>query len=283
MFGLFALAYAFILGAGSEIATLLLTWLGIKFGFGFGLPVGLAVGLVKELGFTRGRTGREPERLILRLRHPKKVRRSARTYAKQVGSAFTSALVFAIVFGLGLAIAFWLLGRHELGIGMAGGFIAGLTFGLAFGLANVVVSALGDNHDLRDAITPWELLATDRSVTLARMIAAVIGIGIFGAAAYVAVFSLLFQSEEGVTLNASTIEGILAFGLVGATIRLALSAWGNWLMFACVWLPLTSRLPWRPKRFLEDAYQRGVLRQTGAVYQFRHARLRDHLVQSYRT
>jgi len=27
-----------------------------------------------------------------------------------------------------------------------------------------------------------------------------------------------------------------------------------------------------------DAHQRGVLRQSGAVYQFRHARLKDHLV-----
>lgn len=34
--------------------------------------------------------------------------------------------------------------------------------------------------------------------------------------------------------------------------------------------------------FLEDAYQRGVLRQGGAVYQFRHIRLQRHLAQSYR-
>jgi hypothetical protein len=29
--------------------------------------------------------------------------------------------------------------------------------------------------------------------------------------------------------------------------------------------------------FLDDAYRRGVLRQGGAAYQFRHARLQDHL------
>ena len=36
------------------------------------------------------------------------------------------------------------------------------------------------------------------------------------------------------------------------------------------------------ERELEDAYQRGVLRQAGAVYQFRHARLQDHLTQAFR-
>jgi hypothetical protein len=32
--------------------------------------------------------------------------------------------------------------------------------------------------------------------------------------------------------------------------------------------------------FLGDAHRRGVLRQAGAVYQFRHARLQDHLAHT---
>jgi len=43
------------------------------------------------------------------------------------------------------------------------------------------------------------------------------------------------------------------------------------------WLALTGRLPLSAHAFLTDAYYRGVLRQTDAVYQFRHARLQDHL------
>ena len=35
--------------------------------------------------------------------------------------------------------------------------------------------------------------------------------------------------------------------------------------------------------FLADAYRRGVLRQSGAVYQFRHVRLQQHLAKAYRT
>lgn len=42
-------------------------------------------------------------------------------------------------------------------------------------------------------------------------------------------------------------------------------------------LALRGRLPWRTMTFLADAHRRGVLRQAGAVYQFRHARLRDRL------
>jgi hypothetical protein len=65
--------------------------------------------------------------------------------------------------------------------------------------------------------------------------------------------------------------------VVGFVSVRATSAWIYWLVLVRGWLPLTGRLPWRVQAFLTDAYQRGVLRQTGAVYQFRHARLQDHL------
>jgi hypothetical protein len=42
-------------------------------------------------------------------------------------------------------------------------------------------------------------------------------------------------------------------------------------------LPLTGRLPWALTGFLNDAYSRGVLRQAGAVYQFRHVTLQAYL------
>jgi hypothetical protein len=52
--------------------------------------------------------------------------------------------------------------------------------------------------------------------------------------------------------------------------------WGRF-QAARAWLALRGRLPWRPMRFLADAHRRGVLRQAGAVYQFRHSRLQDRL------
>jgi len=48
-------------------------------------------------------------------------------------------------------------------------------------------------------------------------------------------------------------------------------------MLASVWSWLQGRLPLRSTEFLDDAHTRGALRQIGAIYQFRHARLQDRL------
>lgn len=57
-------------------------------------------------------------------------------------------------------------------------------------------------------------------------------------------------------------------------------AWRTaWIRYAVAvtFLGLTSRVPLRLLRFLEDARQRGLLRRTGAVYQFRYPALQDLL------
>lgn len=57
------------------------------------------------------------------------------------------------------------------------------------------------------------------------------------------------------------------------------SAYGRFVITRFV-LAMGDRLPWRPMAFFADAHHRGVLRQVGAVYQFRHARLCDRLVDA---
>jgi hypothetical protein len=81
---------------------------------------------------------------------------------------------------------------------------------------------------------------------------------------------------------AGRLRGIGFIGILAGTFVLAcyLRAWGRWIVLTCGWLPLTGRLPWAPAAFLEEARRRGVLRQAGACYQFRHARLQDHLVRA---
>jgi hypothetical protein len=69
--------------------------------------------------------------------------------------------------------------------------------------------------------------------------------------------------------------GGFMLGLVGGLLGgLPERAWG-WFGVARCWLALRGRLPWRLMASLDDAHRRGVLRQAGAVYQFRHARLQD--------
>ncbi|MGW0332294.1 hypothetical protein ACWD0J_10560 [Streptomyces sp. NPDC003011] len=60
------------------------------------------------------------------------------------------------------------------------------------------------------------------------------------------------------------------------TNALALSAWGR-LGAARIWLAVTGRAPWRLMGFLAEAHRRGVLRQSGAHYEFRHLRLQERL------
>ncbi|MEU2390453.1 NACHT domain-containing protein [Streptomyces sp. NPDC007369] len=57
---------------------------------------------------------------------------------------------------------------------------------------------------------------------------------------------------------------------------LAVSAWGRYTV-ARWWLASTGRLPRQLTRFLADAHRRGVLRQTGGVYRFRHVELQRML------
>jgi len=57
------------------------------------------------------------------------------------------------------------------------------------------------------------------------------------------------------------------------------TAWTD-LALARLGLRLSTRAPWRLLAFLADAHERrGVLRQTGAVYQFRHTDLQRHLAR----
>ena len=88
----------------------------------------------------------------------------------------------------------------------------------------------------------------------------------------------------GYNKAANLLEAMEKAGLVSAIAGaagyvLGMTPWGHWLVFARVWLPLTGRLPWAVVAFLEDACRRGVLRQSGPYYQFRHARLQAHLAE----
>ncbi|WP_289940546.1 NACHT domain-containing protein [Streptomyces sp. S.PNR 29] len=73
----------------------------------------------------------------------------------------------------------------------------------------------------------------------------------------------------------------LLFGLaVGFTV-LSSRAWGVFLL-GRGWLTVCGRQPGRLLGFLADAHRRGILRQTGGVYQFRHARLQERLAEQAR-
>ncbi len=72
------------------------------------------------------------------------------------------------------------------------------------------------------------------------------------------------------------VAGGVVFGCAIGLIAVLSRAWGAFAL-GRTWLAVRGRTPLRLNRFLTDAHQRGVLRQAGPTYQFRHARLRDRL------
>ncbi|MEV2227690.1 NACHT domain-containing protein [Streptomyces phaeochromogenes] len=64
---------------------------------------------------------------------------------------------------------------------------------------------------------------------------------------------------------------------VGPSYASQFTAWGLYIS-SRFWLAIQRKLPWRLAAFLRDAHiRRGILRQSGAVYQFRHIEIQRHL------
>jgi hypothetical protein len=88
--------------------------------------------------------------------------------------------------------------------------------------------------------------------------------------------ALLLMLAVGLAVGLGLGVGLgLAVGL-GLVVSTPKTAWPSY-MIAKGWLALHHRLPWPLMSFLADAHQRGVLRQAGAVYQFRHIDLQHRL------
>jgi len=142
---------------------------------------------------------------------------------------------------------------------------AGVLFGVVGGCVCGVYRALSAPSDVVRAASPRSTLRTDRTASLARggVVALLTG--------FVCLPVVLLSRDWG---------GLVTVGAqlwlpVGAT-ALALGAWGRFVITRA-WLATTGRLPWRLMGFLDEAHRRGVLRQSGAYYEFRHLRLQRRL------
>lgn len=247
-----------------------------------GPVVGLAFGLVYGLLVVVGGIRFEPSRVRIRLSGARLAGGVlARTYATRfaagvlggfvvgLGYETAKALVNVVFFGLPLTIEVTLVDM----------FLRGLIFGPAAGAVFGLVSVLETPLNADTVTSPIAMLATNRATVFRQILVlvpmAAVTIG-FGGRLVVDAFQgllgpLIWDLTGGLLLGALG-------GLVGTlSYALAFTAWGQWVVLVRCWMPLTGRLPWAVTAFLDDAYHRGVLRQAGAVYQFRHARLQDHL------
>lgn len=74
---------------------------------------------------------------------------------------------------------------------------------------------------------------------------------------------------------------LLDVGVIGLVLALGTCAWPYYTI-ARLQFAVHGRLPWRLQAFLADAHRLGILRRVGSTYQFRHARLQQHLADGAR-
>ncbi|WP_406415860.1 helix-turn-helix domain-containing protein [Streptomyces sp. NBC_01614] len=251
-----------------------------------GLLAGLMFGLVHWLTYSVKGKHVAPSAVRLQIRgRPESTawRAGPRLLIGTLGGGFFG---FAYGFVAGVVKAYsWQAALPTcLRIGLVDGLVFGVVFSAGAGLTFCLLGVLESPLDLDSVVSPRSLLNTNRATVTTQLLVwaptfgAVVG---FGSGVVVDLLQgplgpLVWSSDAGLVL------GIIS-GLGGAFgYALTLTAWGQWLVLTRIWLPLTGRLPWSVITFLEDAYQRGVLRQAGAVYQFRHARLQHHLARRHR-
>ncbi|MFI7414581.1 helix-turn-helix domain-containing protein [Streptomyces sp. NPDC049627] len=250
-----------------------------------GLLAGVMFGLVHWLTYTAKGKHVMPSAVRLQIRGRPRATVWTAGPRLVIGTLGGAMFGFAYGFFVGLVKSYaWTDTPTMLHIGLVDGLVYGLVFGAGTGLTFCLLGILETPLDLESAVSPRTLLNTNRTTVTTQLLVwaptfgAVVG---FGSGAVVELLDgplgpLTWPSEAGVLMGViSGLGGALGYALT-------LTAWGQWLVLTRIWLPLTGRLPWAVVTFLEDAYQRGVLRQAGAVYQFRHARLQHHLAERHR-
>lgn len=120
--------------------------------------------------------------------------------------------------------------------------------------------------DIGFAASPTAALA------LARRMA--VNPALLGGASWGTVAGVIAGSLYGIAVG--IVVGFVG-GIVGGVIGSFLIGEWSWYEIARARLALRRWLPWRLMSFLADAHRRGVLRQAGAVYQFRHIELQRRL------
>jgi hypothetical protein len=219
-------------------------------------------------------------------------------FAGGVGVGLTSGHASGIFAGLLNFLAVWiagtvvieLAGRREpargisglywnpkaLAIGLAVGIAVGMTIGISVSwttglvagavLGLVVALTLGLQGELADitkVISPTTALTADRTTFWIVGLATGLSFGI--------------AVGFGVMLSVGFAAGITV-GVAGAFLQ---ATWGRYIICRSIH-SIQGHLPWRLMDFLADAHQkRGVLRQVGAYYQFRHVELQHCLASQH--
>ncbi|MEU6250872.1 helix-turn-helix domain-containing protein [Glycomyces sp. NPDC047010] len=263
----------------------------VVFAAAFGLVTGAAFGLAHGLSVRfRGRTI-EPSRIRIHIGGG--ADRTPLTVARRFRTGFVSGLAVGLGYGL-LRGLLNVLGRdigfaESLTLASVDTFLFGLVFALSAGFVLALMALCEVPLETESVASPEALLRSSRTTVIVQVLVFGTTFALVLPLAIWLVIALLqpLTPIVGVAFVWNPLAGLM-IGLVGGiggglAYALSMTAWGQWLVFARLWLPLTGRLPWAVPTFFQDAYRRGVLRRTGVHYRFRHARLQQHLAATHRS
>ncbi|SDK50239.1 hypothetical protein SAMN05216298_0301 [Glycomyces sambucus] len=219
---------------------------GLAFGLGSGLAFGLALGL--PLGLMFGRMAKD--RPVLR---PTTIAFGRR----QLRDGVVAGLVTGLVAGLGVGL---LVGQ---GVGLLVGLVVGPLSGLMTGLWQSISSVQ------LQMLTSREVFVSERKASN------LLGLAV-GLAFWLSIWWVI-REQTGLTPRLAVEMGPgLLLGLVVKLVS-GIASTAYRLCHISLAFPNGRKLPWRFLAFLEGAHDRGVLRQVGATYEFRHEALQTYL------
>jgi hypothetical protein len=290
------LVSALLVGSTNFVTFGLAGWIsgGPQYGRAYAAANGLAFGLAGFLCCMLG-AWRRPARAQFQLRHTARRFVVRFTSGILIGAAFArvvgqpSVLPASITVGLALGSSAWLNVRAHPSEALSPSLTlrqdrtGTIWFGLAAG------SALGILGGLTVAAPASGQRPGTAVIAFSMLICASIGASLV-AAGYSLICGLVYGLAgamvgflaTGPAIVTGAVHG-LAYGITfGFSIALAViapRAWGSFTITRAL-LALTGRLPWRLTTFLDDAANRGALRQAGDTYKFRHLDLQRCLARA---
>jgi cyclopropane fatty-acyl-phospholipid synthase-like methyltransferase len=164
--------------------------------------------------------------------------------------------------------------------GIAAWVQLGKTAGLLIGIAGTLLGALTGGiaqaveSDPAKATAPIAVLRRDRGTFLGSWLVFGVALGLLtGVAGGLGPGPT--GHPNGVQFGIK--EGLSNVIIAGVGLAFIQALWGTFTITRC-WLALKGQLPWRLMTFLRDAHvNRGVFRQVGAAYQFRHIDLQRRI------
>jgi hypothetical protein len=225
-------------------------------------------------------------------------------YLAAVGLGLPAGLVNGAGVGVAVGLAIHQIGRRrpsrtlpkwDRAIGIAGGSVIGLaigaivwresgaTLGIVLGVlvAALAAAPFGLRHideTLENVPSPGEALARDTKAFELTAISAGLAAGAVGflGGSMTSIFEVHGKATLWSVLSDGTGIGVASALVVGLTFGFYHAASPEFRIITW-WLAMQRKGPWRFRHFLDQAYKRTVLRQSGASYQFRHLELQLRL------